>query len=100
MHALRQVDLAEVLEENWCSEQALPSFATAVSFLHAPPPAVSEAALENRTHPAWQRIKFDELLAQQLSLRRAYLARRHLGAPALPAACPLARRLKPLSRLR
>jgi ATP-dependent DNA helicase RecG len=79
MHALRQVDLAEVLEENWCSEQALPSFATAVSFLHAPPPAVSEAALENRTHPAWRRIKFDELLAQQLSLRRAYLARRHQG---------------------
>jgi hypothetical protein len=55
-------------------------------------PAVSEAALENRTHPAWQRIKFDELLAQQLSLRRAYLARRHLGAP---AACRLPTRPAP-----
>jgi ATP-dependent DNA helicase RecG len=94
MHALRQADLAELLADDWCSEHALPSFATAVSFLHAPPPAVSEAALENRTHPAWQRIKFDELLAQQLSLRRAYLARRQLGAASLPAACRLARRLE------
>ena len=33
---------------------------------------------------AWRRIRFDELLAQQLSLRRAYATRRARGAPALP----------------
>jgi ATP-dependent DNA helicase RecG len=32
-----------------------------------------------RNHPAWRRVKFDEVLAQQLSLRRAYLARREQG---------------------
>ena len=33
-------------------------------------------------HPAWQRVKFDELLAQQLSLKRAQAARRDKNAPA------------------
>ena len=39
--------------------------------LHAAAPAAARgaplAALEDRSHPAWQRLKFDELLAQQLS---------------------------------
>jgi ATP-dependent DNA helicase RecG len=52
------------------------------------------AALQTRSHPAWRRIKFDELLAQQLSLRRAYLARRTRGAPVLLATGELASRLK------
>jgi len=33
---------------------------------------------------SWRRIRFDELLAEQISLRRAYIARRARGAPALP----------------
>ena len=36
-------------------------------------------------HPAWDRMKFDELLAQQLSLKRAQRARREKGAPPLRA---------------
>ena len=40
-------------------------------------------ALTEHEHPAWQRVQFDELLAQQLSLRRAYRARRERGAPVL-----------------
>jgi ATP-dependent DNA helicase RecG len=36
--------------------------------------------MEDRGHPAWQRIKLDELLAQQISLRRAYAARRAKNA--------------------
>ena len=42
---------------------------------------------------AWRRIRFDELLAQQLSLRRAYAARRSRGAPPLPATGQLTARL-------
>jgi ATP-dependent DNA helicase RecG len=68
--------------------------ATSVALLHAPPPELPAAALQTRSHPAWRRIKFDELLAQQLSLRRAYLARRTRGAPVLLAAGELGRRLK------
>lgn len=92
--ALQAADLSELLDADWCRAQALPSFATAVSLLHAPPPTVAESTLQDRSHPAWRRIKFDELLAQQLSLRRAYLARRRQRAPVLPAAGQLARRLE------
>ncbi len=61
----------------------LADFSDSLRFLHQPPPDVSLAQLEARSHPAWQRITFDELLAQQLSLRRAYAARRARGAPRL-----------------
>jgi ATP-dependent DNA helicase RecG len=61
----------------------LAEFADSLRFLHQPPPAVSLAQLEARDHPAWRRIAFDELLAQQLSLRRAYATRRARGAPRL-----------------
>jgi len=52
--------------------------------LHAPPQEVDEHALTERSHPAWQRIKFDELLAQQLSLKRSQAARRDKSAPPMP----------------
>jgi ATP-dependent DNA helicase RecG len=68
----------------------LPALAAAVGLLHSPPPELAAATLQSRSHPAWRRIKFDELLAQQLSLRRAYLARRRKGAPLLRAAGRLA----------
>jgi len=58
--------------------------AECLRLLHAPPPQESEAALADRSHPAWQRIKFDELLAQQISLRRAHEARREKNAPCMP----------------
>ncbi|QBY54214.1 ATP-dependent DNA helicase RecG [Cupriavidus oxalaticus] len=58
--------------------------ADCLRLLHAPPPEESEAALADRTHPAWQRIKFDELLAQQISLRRAHAARREKTASTMP----------------
>jgi ATP-dependent DNA helicase RecG len=44
---------------------------------------VSIAALEDRSHPAWQRLKAEELLAQQLSQRMAKQERDTLRAPAL-----------------
>jgi hypothetical protein len=41
-------------------------------------------ALDQRTHPAWTRLKFDELLAQQLSLKAHRRARARRKAPRLP----------------
>ena len=58
-------------------------FEPAIRLLHNPPPDVDEHALAERTHPAWIRMKFDELLAQQLSMKRAQAARRQQGAPVL-----------------
>ena len=89
-NALASADLSELLDPHWLGEENLPQFSAAVRLLHAPPAEVAEHALQSRTHPAWQRIKFDEVLAQQLSLRRAYLARREKGAPVLRPAGGLA----------
>jgi ATP-dependent DNA helicase RecG len=55
----------------------------ALSFLHHPTPDVSLAQLEDRTHPAWQRLKAEELLAQQLSQLQAKRERAALRAPVL-----------------
>ena len=76
--ALAEADLGELLDAAWCRECGFPPFDATVRLLHAPPPGVPEGALQSRSHPAWRRIKFDELLAQQLSLRRAYLSRRRV----------------------
>ena len=66
-----------------CAELGLPSFAEALRLLHRPPPGTPLAELEGRSHAAWRRIVFEELLVQQVSLRRAYNARRTHHAPCL-----------------
>ncbi|CAN7218257.1 ATP-dependent DNA helicase RecG [Variovorax sp. LjRoot130] len=58
----------------------------ALSFLHYPAPDVAMATLEDHSHPAWQRLKADELLAQQLSQLQARRARAAQRAPVLSAA--------------
>ena len=91
--ALENADLSEFFDPAGYQQHRLPRFADAVRLLHAPPPDVEETALQARTHPAWQRIKFDEALAQQLSLRRAFLARRSRGAPPMTGSGQLSGRL-------
>jgi ATP-dependent DNA helicase RecG len=54
-----------------------------LNFLHHPAPDTSVAALEDRSHPAWQRLKAEELLAQQLSQLQSRRERAGLRAPAL-----------------
>jgi ATP-dependent DNA helicase RecG len=57
----------------------------ALHFLHHPAPDVSLATLEDRSHPAWQRLKAEELLAQQLSQLESRRERAGQRAPALHA---------------
>lgn len=61
----------------------LPSFADSLRSLHYPTPDVDLQALENHETLAWKRLAFDELLAQQLSMRRHYARRRELTAPVM-----------------
>ena len=77
---LHQADLSETLPEKLLEKLQLPGFAEAVNALHHPPPDADLNALEAQATPAWQRIKFDELLAQQLSLRLAARQRQKLSA--------------------
>jgi len=81
---VRDGDLAESLPPDVLKRHGLPGFGDSVRFLHEPPPDAPVEALEDRSHPAWRRMKFDELLAQQLSMRLHYRERRRRNAPALP----------------
>ncbi len=91
--ALRDSDLSETLPEPMRVRLGLETFAETIRLLHNPPPQVDALALQARTHPAWQRVKFDELLAQQLSMRLHYQQRTRLAAPAMRSAGNLSRRL-------
>jgi ATP-dependent DNA helicase RecG len=81
--ALEKADLSDTLPEELRQCLKLADFGASVRQLHAPPPELSAADLDSHHLPAWRRIAFDELLAQQLSLRRAYTGRRTKGAPRL-----------------
>lgn len=78
----------DVLDESlpaWVYQSRhLPNFAQSLQVLHYPQPSIPIEQLQDRAQPAWRRLAFDELLAQQLSMRRHYARRRKLEAPALP----------------
>ena len=86
---LSRADLAETVPETGFSRKKLPqplwSLREALQFLHHPTPDAALATLEDRSHPAWQRLKAEELLAQQLSQLQARRARAAMRAPALSA---------------
>ncbi len=75
--------LAETLPASVYQALNLPSFAASIQALHHPTPEANLADLENRTTPEWRRLAFDELLAQQLSMRKHYAKRRSINAPAI-----------------
>jgi ATP-dependent DNA helicase RecG len=68
--------MAEILPTNdW------PPLQDAITYLHQPPADANTQSLLERTHPAWRRVQFEELLAQQISLKRAHAIRRERRAP-------------------
>jgi ATP-dependent DNA helicase RecG len=68
--------MAEILPKNdW------PPLQDAITYLHQPPADANTQSLLERTHPAWRRVQFEELLAQQISLMRAHAIRRERRAP-------------------
>ncbi|UCH50053.1 MAG: ATP-dependent DNA helicase RecG [Betaproteobacteria bacterium] len=91
--ALRDTDLSETLPEPIRQQIGLEPFVDAVRLLHQPPQQVDAVSLQERTHSAWQRLKFDELLAQQLSMRLHYQRRSRQRAPVLRSHSGLPRQL-------
>ena len=61
----------------------LSSLREALLFVHTPPPDADLAALAAATHPAQQRLAFEELLTHHLSLKRLRAQLRRHGAIAL-----------------
>ncbi len=80
--ALARAPLAELLPAD-ALPPGLPPLREALLLLHHPSPGAPLAALEDHSHPAWQRLKYEELLAQQLSQMQAQAASARLAAPAL-----------------
>ena len=68
-NALESLSLTDTLPEQILKKIRLADFGASLKVLHNPSADISSVTLENRSHSAWQRIKFDELLAQQLSMR-------------------------------
>ena len=87
-NAVERTPLPELLppeiQRDYLKPLDVPTLEQAVRILHHPRVDSDEAALMDGSHPAWTRIKFEELLAQQLSLKRAHEERRTRAAPAMP----------------
>jgi ATP-dependent DNA helicase RecG len=59
----------ELLPEEILRSFTLPDLLTALQYVHRPPPEADTEALLAGTHPAQQRLAFEELLAHHLSLQ-------------------------------
>ena len=89
LQALRDASLKESLAEflptklmtEILPSHDWPSLQDAIVYLHQPPADANTQSLLDRTHAAWRRVQFEELLAQQISLKRAHAIRRERRAP-------------------
>ena len=88
--ALSRAPLHELLPPH-AVPAGLPPLREAVQLLHHPPASLDADTLEDHSHPAWQRLKFEELLAQQLSQLQSQALRALLHAPALRVASAASR---------
>jgi len=79
--SLKQNILNETLPASVYQAFNFPSFTASIHALHHPLPDADLNALESKTTPHWRRLAFDELLAQQLSMRKHYNRRRSVDAP-------------------
>ncbi|ATD02326.1 ATP-dependent DNA helicase RecG [Pseudoalteromonas tetraodonis GFC] len=84
---LQKYAVEELLPQQWQPSQ-LP-LSDALLLLHRPPNDVDISALEQGTHPAQQRLVFEELLAQNLSLLKVREQGQQVKAIALEPTNPL-----------
>ena len=83
---LARADLSDTFSPGDLSQvnhHALWTLRDALHFLHQPKADVALATLQDHSHPAWQRLKAEELLAQQISQLHSRRVRAHLRAPLL-----------------
>jgi ATP-dependent DNA helicase RecG len=85
LRALDEGPIGDTLPAALRARYDLEDFAQCVEVLHRPLPGTDIESIADHSHPAWRRMIFDELLAQQLSMRFAYRKRRASSAPKLAA---------------
>lgn len=92
--ALLDVEVTDLIPKDVTERLHLPALRDALRFLHHPPVGANETSLMDRTDPAWERLKFDELVAQQIALRRSRLLKAQMRAPQIaPTTTPITDRL-------
>ncbi len=77
------VQVEELLPAPVLERLGYPQLAAALAYVHGPPADADQERLATGTHPAQQRLAFEELLAHHLSLRAIRLHRRTHRAPTL-----------------
>ena len=82
--------LPELMPPELLDETRMPPLADALRYVHRPPSDAPLDALMDGSHPAQQRLAFEELLAHHLSLRRLRLAEDKTRAASLAGAGKLA----------
>ncbi|WP_281850488.1 ATP-dependent DNA helicase RecG [Dyella sp. GSA-30] len=90
---LPQDDRLELIPAELCAKYGLGSLRDALMFVHRPPPDAVVADLIGGRHPSQQRLAFEELLTQHLSLKRMRAAVRSRRSPVLAARGDLHKRL-------
>ena len=91
--AMQMDALTETLPPFVYETQRFPSFSDSIQSLHYPQPDADLTALENRLTPEWRRLAYDELLAQQLSMRKHYAKRRSISASEIAPSQTLVKQL-------
>jgi ATP-dependent DNA helicase RecG len=81
--ALRDVDAFDTVPDGLRRRFDLPPLVSTLRDLHQPPAEADPVQLSAQQEPLWRRIRFDELLAQQLTLREMRARRSQRSAPAL-----------------
>lgn len=81
--ALLDLDLTDLVPEAVRTKFGLPGLREALSYIHTPPSGVDVIGLQERSAPAWRRLIFDELLAQQITLRESRAVAFQRTAPPL-----------------
>ena len=79
--ALLDVEIKDLLPTEVLNRLHLPSLDAALRYIHHPPVGASLQALQDKTDPAWERLKFDELVAQQIALRHSRALKALCRAP-------------------
>lgn len=77
------LQLEELLPSSLLDSMQLPELAQAIDFIHRPTPEADTLALEERRHPAQQRLAMEELLAHNLSMQKLHRQQRSLQAACL-----------------
>lgn len=67
---MQEMPLQELLPAALCERLAFPGLRDAINWIHRPPNDVSISMLMDESHPARQRLVFEELLAHQISMKQ------------------------------